>query len=39
MTNLEEQEESCPVCGSPIQDGHCQDVGDNGCDWTKPVGD
>jgi hypothetical protein len=25
----------CPVCGSPVIDGHCQDYGSNNCMWTE----
>ncbi len=24
----------CPVCGSIVVDGVCEDVGDSGCRWT-----
>ena len=24
----------CPVCGSLVSNGQCQDVGDSGCRWT-----
>ena len=24
----------CPVCGSIVIDGTCEDIGENGCRWT-----
>jgi hypothetical protein len=38
MSDEETKEPGCPNCGSPLEDnGCCSDVGDNNCQYIKPV--